>query len=75
MIVDPVEAFKKTTATVPIPTSSVAPVPTVVPSLPEYQTASETGNRTLWYVQIPLGARCAASVSSGELQWSQTGFN
>ncbi|KAI7367883.1 hypothetical protein KC354_g3071, partial [Hortaea werneckii] len=51
MIVDPVEALKKTvsaTATATVaPTASVSPVPTVVPSLPEYQTASETGNRTL----------------------------
>jgi bacteriorhodopsin len=44
MIVDPVEAFKAT--------SSVAPLPTVVPSLPEYQTVTETGTRTLWAVCI-----------------------
>lgn len=48
MIVDPVQAFA--TASVPLATSSVAPVPTVVPSLPTYEKASETGNRTLWYV-------------------------
>ncbi|KAG9553818.1 hypothetical protein KCU71_g16008, partial [Aureobasidium melanogenum] len=44
MIVDPVEAFKAT--------SSVAPLPTVVPSLPEYQTITETGTRTLWAVFV-----------------------
>merc|ERR1712080_664633 len=44
MIVDPVEAFKAT--------SSVAPLPTVVPSLPEYQTVTETGTRTLWAVFV-----------------------
>lgn len=48
MIVDPVEAFA--TATSKLATSSVAPVPTVVPSLPEYESATDTGNRTLWYV-------------------------
>lgn len=42
MIVDPVEALAKSTPT------GVAPVPTVVPSLPEYQDASDVGNRTLW---------------------------
>ncbi|CAD0087867.1 unnamed protein product [Aureobasidium vineae] len=44
MIVDPVEAFKAT--------SSVAPLPTVVPSLPEYQTVTETGTRALWAVMV-----------------------
>ena len=43
MIADVVEAVAKAT-------SSVTPIPTVVPSLPEYQVASETGIRTLWYV-------------------------
>ena len=32
--------------------SSVAPVPTVIPGPTEhYQTAGETGHRTLWYVE------------------------
>ena len=53
MIVDPVEAFKTTTkATLPIATSKVTPLPTVVPSLPEVQKADDTGVRTLWYVHI-----------------------
>jgi len=46
MIVDPVQAFA--TAVAPMATSSVAPVPTVVPSLPEYVVAGDAGNRTLW---------------------------
>jgi hypothetical protein len=51
MIVDPVEAFKKTTATLPIATSKHTPLPTVIPTPSyEYQKASETGERTLWYV-------------------------
>lgn len=44
MIVDPVAAL----ANVAKATSSVSPIPTVVPSLPEYQVAGETGQRTLW---------------------------
>ena len=46
MIVDPVQAFA--TASLPLATSSVSPIPTVVPTLPEYQDATETGTRTLW---------------------------
>jgi len=51
MIVDPVQAFQ-TSATLPLATSSHVPLPTVVPSLPEYQTATETGTRTLWVVFV-----------------------
>lgn len=49
MIVDPVEAFATHTSSL-LASSSVAPIPTVVPSLPEYESATDTGNRTLWYV-------------------------
>lgn len=28
--------------------TSVAPVPSIVPSLPEYQTAGDMGNKILW---------------------------
>jgi len=52
MIVDPVQAFA--TGTIPLATSSVAPIPSVVPTLPEYQTASETGTRTLWVVFVVM---------------------
>ncbi|KAI6793113.1 hypothetical protein KC350_g17446, partial [Hortaea werneckii] len=71
MIVDPVEALKKTvsaTATATVaPTASVSPVPTVVPSLPEYQTASETGNRTLWVVFVVM---TVASVVFSGMSWN-----
>lgn len=43
MIVDPVQAFGAAAAS-----SSVAPIPTVVPTLPSYEDATEVGNRTLW---------------------------
>ncbi|KAK4900268.1 hypothetical protein LTR27_002492 [Elasticomyces elasticus] len=40
-------------ATLPLATSSsVSPIPTVVPTLPEYQDATETGTRTLWVVFV-----------------------
>jgi hypothetical protein len=55
MIVDPVQAFATATSGL-LATSSVAPLPTVVPSLPEYEKATDTGNRTLWYVTINLKA-------------------
>jgi hypothetical protein len=62
MIVDPVQAFA--TATVPLATSSVAPVPTVVPSLPEFEKATETGQRTLWYVsQSPIDPQAHTAAS------------
>lgn len=45
MIIDPVQAL----ASVPLSSSaSATPLPTVVPTLPEYQKADETGERTLW---------------------------
>ncbi|KAK5723166.1 hypothetical protein LTS12_027532, partial [Elasticomyces elasticus] len=40
-------------ATLPLASSSsVSPIPTVVPTLPEYQDATETGTRTLWVVFV-----------------------
>jgi len=51
MIVDPMQALAAT-GTVPVGTTKHTPLPTVVPSLPEYQTASETGERTLWVVFV-----------------------
>ena len=61
MIVDPMqvitEVLKTTTGTSALTTTTssgqttttgVSPVPTVVPTLPEYQEATETGERTLW---------------------------
>lgn len=54
-IVDPIQAF----ATIPevfktTTTSKVSPIPTVVPSLPDYQEAGETGERTLWVVFVVM---------------------
>jgi hypothetical protein len=49
MVFDPVEPFAAATysrmASVP-----AALLPTLVPLPPEYEVATDTGNRTLWYV-------------------------
>ncbi|KAG9234667.1 putative opsin-1 [Amylocarpus encephaloides] len=50
-----VEAFKKKTSSLLIPTSSahsVAPMPTVVPNRPRYETVGEAGTKTLWVVFV-----------------------
>ncbi|GAB7338446.1 hypothetical protein MBLNU457_4732t1 [Dothideomycetes sp. NU457] len=47
MIVDPVSAAMAAT-------SSVAPIPTVIPTLPEKQDATEVGMRTLWVVFVMM---------------------
>jgi len=51
------EFLAKSTALLPIPTSThVSPIPTVVPGPSyEYQTASDTGVRTLWVVTVIMG--------------------
>lgn len=54
MIIDPIEALKKTSAIV-VPTSTptgISPIPTVVPDLPEYQHAHHDGKTTLWVVFV-----------------------
>lgn len=48
MIIDPVQAL----AAVASHTSTVSPIPTVVPTLPEYEAADEAGQRTLWVVFV-----------------------
>jgi bacteriorhodopsin len=53
MIVDPVQAFATATSGL-LASSSVAPLPTVVPSLPEYETSTDSGNRTLWVVCVVM---------------------
>lgn len=54
-MIHPEQAFNMlATGTVPLATSSVAPVPSVVPTLPEYQDATETGGRTLWVVFVVM---------------------
>lgn len=49
------DAFKTTTRlpfpTPPTPTSSVAPIPTVVPDAPHFEKIGEAGARTLWVRQ------------------------
>jgi len=52
MIVNP-EMLKSTPSLlVPTASSSVAPIPTVVPSKPIFQRAGDVGNRTLWVVVV-----------------------
>jgi len=49
--------------------SSISPIPTVVPSLPEYQVATDTGVRTLWVVFVVM---VVASVVFTGLAWNVT---
>jgi hypothetical protein len=44
------ESFKSKTSSLLVPTStpSVAPIPTVVPNVPTYETVGESGTKTLW---------------------------
>jgi len=62
-MIDPVQAF----ATAASAMATVAPPPTVVASLPEYQTATETGFRTLWVVFVVM---TVASVVFTGLAWN-----
>lgn len=48
-----ITAFTPTTPLLPTSSSSVAPVPTVIPGEdPVFQEMQDTGRRTLWYVFI-----------------------
>lgn len=51
-MIDPVEVFGTGTLLLPTTSSSseqtVSSVPTVMPGMPEYQNASDTGVKTLW---------------------------
>jgi len=47
MIVQP-DMLKTDASLLPTASSSVAPIPTVIPSPPIYQQAGDVGNRTLW---------------------------
>lgn len=62
-MIDPVQAFAAATE----PWSTVTPIPTVVPSLPEYQVATETGFRTLWVVFVVM---TVASIVFTGLAWN-----
>ncbi|GIZ39749.1 hypothetical protein CKM354_000312100 [Cercospora kikuchii] len=66
-MIDPVQAFAMATGTIPLGKPSVSPVPSVVPSLPEYQTASETGERTLWVVFVVM---LVASIVFSGMAWN-----
>ena len=79
-MIDPVMALLKTTTTLlPTPTNtgkpvnptSVAPIPTITPTKPDYQLAGQTGTRTLWYGSLPLlldvSGYCADSKLQGRL--------
>lgn len=55
------EGFRKTTSSLLSPTStstatptSVAPIPTVVPNVPTYETIGESGKTTLWVSYFDL---------------------
>lgn len=49
MIVDPMQALADVPTIVKHATSSIAPIPTVIPTnLPVYQHAHDSGKRTLW---------------------------
>ena len=66
MIVDPVQALVKTSRImVPTPTS-VAPIPTVVPDLPEYQHAGHSGKTALWVVFVIM---VISSVTFAGMSW------
>ncbi|KAK8195957.1 hypothetical protein M8818_007108 [Zalaria obscura] len=62
MIIDPVQALAAAS-----PTSSVAPIPTVIPTLPEYQKATDVGNRTLWVVFVIM---VIASAAFAGMSWT-----
>ncbi|TGO40323.1 hypothetical protein BHYA_0039g00650 [Botrytis hyacinthi] len=62
-MIDPMQVLemdimKKTTSLLPVPTStatatpSVAPIPTVVPNVPTYEVAGQSGQTTLWVVFV-----------------------
>jgi hypothetical protein len=59
-MVDPVEfaeaIFKTSKLLVPTPspTHTVAPIPTVIPNVPHYERAGETGTKTLWVSSLFL---------------------
>lgn len=56
MIQPPFDQFA--TLTAPATTSSVAPIPTVIPGSEVYQELHDVGKRTLWYVHIVIYIEC-----------------
>jgi bacteriorhodopsin len=56
MVPNEFDFFPKATGTLPITTpTSVAPIPTVIPSVPIFQDLHDTGKRTLWVVTVLMG--------------------
>ncbi|CDM38139.1 hypothetical protein DTO013E5_8750 [Penicillium roqueforti] len=53
MIQPPFDQFA--TLTAPATTSSVAPIPTIIPGYEVYQELHDTGKRTLWVVTVLMG--------------------
>jgi len=55
-MIDPLmvlDSLKTTTYPFPLPTTtSVAPIPTVIPNVPHFEKVTETGTRTLWVVFV-----------------------
>lgn len=68
-MIDPqmVDAFKTTTSSLLVPTTtSVSPIPTVIPNPPHYEKVGETGTKTLWVREIlPRGMRIELLTPSG----------
>lgn len=71
MIVDPVEMLMRTSSLL-VPTSTATatkhhPLPTIVPDIPEYQTAGDAGMRTLWVVFVIM---VIASAAFAAMSWT-----
>jgi len=69
-MIDPVEAFKKTSSLLVPTTSTAVPsatsFPTIVPDYPQFEKASVTGLRTLWVVFVIM---VIASAAFTALSW------
>ena len=66
MVVDLVQALAKTSRIMVPTATSVAPIPTVVPDLPEYQHASHSGKTALWVVFVIM---LISSVMFAGMSW------
>lgn len=64
------DAFKKTTTAVlpfPPPTStSVAPIPTVIPDVPRFEKIGDVGHKTLWVIFVVM---LLSTLTAGLLTW------
>lgn len=66
MIVDTFEEVLKKTALLPMPTSSVSPIPPVHGDKPQFEVMSDTGKKTLWVVFVLM---LIASAGFTALSW------